>query len=780
MSAAPEYALAFGTKAETLAALQGVLSEARLLPQLSFDVGRWRRAPHEVVRGLEAHDWATLPLIVRSSAQSEDSLDESCAGAYLSVPNVRGRTAFRRAVEEVIASYGTGSHADQLLVQPMLRDVELSGVAFTVDPNTGGPYRVINYDDRTGRTDTVTSGTGEQLKTYYHCAAGRRTPPPELAQLVAALDELEALFGPTPLDVEFCVAAGEVYVLQVRPLVAAEQCALDVDELRLALARLEQNIAERQQSQYGLCGPRTVFGVMPDWNPAEIIGPRPRPLAMSLYRELVTDAIWAYQRDNYGYRNLRSHPLMVSFHGVPYIDVRVSVNSFIPKSLPEGLAQRLADHYIAALIASPDQHDKLEFEVLFTCYTLDLPARLEALSGFDDADRDTLAESLRDLTNDIIHSKQGFWRQDLAKIDLLEVKQRALRNQSLPTVSRLYWMIEDCKRYGTLPFAGLARAGFVAVQLLQSLQNVGVISEAERASFMGSIDTVSGRMARQLGELDRAPFLECYGHLRPGTYDILSPRYDEAPDRYFDWSRAKAPDAAACDEMTLSLGQYRRTEQLLREHGLGDDVLGLFEFIKGAIEGREHAKFVFTRSLSEALSLLAQLGAEHGFSREDMSFADTRVIKELYTSCDDIEATLANSIELGRRRYRVARSLCLPALVVDPEDVWGFHLPSTSPNYVTSKKAQGPVVLDMAHRDSLRDAIVMIPSADPGYDWLFTCGIAGFITMYGGVNSHMAIRAAELGIPAVIGAGERHFSSWSRAAVLHLDCENRSVLEMCA
>ncbi len=47
---------------------------------------------------------------------------------------------------------------------------------------------------------------------------------------------------------------------------------------------------------------RSIFGVMPDWNPAEIIGLRPWPLSLSLYRELVTDAIWAYQRDNYGYR----------------------------------------------------------------------------------------------------------------------------------------------------------------------------------------------------------------------------------------------------------------------------------------------------------------------------------------------------------------------------------------------------------------------------------------------------------------------------------------------
>ena len=99
-------------------------------------------------------------------------------------------------------------------------------------------------------------------------------------------------------------------------------------------------------------GGRTVYGVMPDWNPAEIIGLKPKPLALSLYRELVTDSIWAYQRHNYGYRNLRSFPLMPHFHGLPYIDVRLSFNSFIPNELDNDLAGRLVDYYVDHLVKS--------------------------------------------------------------------------------------------------------------------------------------------------------------------------------------------------------------------------------------------------------------------------------------------------------------------------------------------------------------------------------------------------------------------------------------------
>ena len=133
---------------------------------------------------------------------------------------------------------------------------------------------------------------------------------------------------------------------------------------------------------------KTVYGVMPDWNPAEIVGIRPKPFALSLYRELITDSIWAYQRNNYGYRNLRSFPLMPNFFGLPYIDVRLSFNSFIPSDLDENLAERLVDHYIERLLEQPTLHDKVEFEIVYSCYTLDIFQRLQHLNenGFSKSD----------------------------------------------------------------------------------------------------------------------------------------------------------------------------------------------------------------------------------------------------------------------------------------------------------------------------------------------------------------------------------------------------------
>ena len=68
---------------------------------------------------------------------------------------------------------------------------------------------------------------------------------------------------------------------------------------------------------------------MTDWNPAEIIGLKPKPLALSLYQELITDVVWAKSRKDYGYRDLTSNHLMNTFFGTPYIDIRIDFNSWI-------------------------------------------------------------------------------------------------------------------------------------------------------------------------------------------------------------------------------------------------------------------------------------------------------------------------------------------------------------------------------------------------------------------------------------------------------------------
>jgi phosphohistidine swiveling domain-containing protein len=258
-----------------------------------------------------------------------------------------------------------------------------------------------------------------------------------------------------------------------------------------------------------------------------------------------------------------------------------------------------------------------------------------------------------------------------------------------------------------------------------------------------------------------------------GTYDILSPRYDEAPDLYFDWTQ-KTIELESIKPFSFTLPQMRKLTSLLKLHGLHSDPVGLFDFLQAGIELREKAKFYFTKNLSDALSLIGKYGEKYGFSKEELSYCDLSVFQELHIAALDPVEMIGNNIKQGKARYKETLSLSLPPLITNSQDVWGFEYPESEPNFITQKQVRGPVISNI-EKSKLSGAIVCITNADPGYDWLFSYQIAGLITTWGGANSHMAIRAGELGLPAVIGAGELLYEKWSEAKLLHLDCSGRRV-----
>lgn len=763
----------FSTKAGTLADLDGKLRHARIPPLIFFQVSEWKEdrkgCLERIGRELQGDSF-----IVRSSCRREDGADSSNAGAFLSLANV-STGDLEESIAKVIDAYGEPDHCDEVLVQPMLENVVRSGVAFSHDPNTCSPYRVVNWTEGED-TAAVTGGLGGSV--WQHAASSPVDPPESLSEVFAMLEELYELFGEKPLDCEFAVTSRDdeelLWLLQARPLVlTSDPCSVRDQHKRLGL--IAERVDRGMQQHPFLMGRRTVYGVMPDWNPAEIVGVRPKPLALSLYRDLVTDNIWAYQRHNYGYRNLRSFPLMPHFHGLPYIDVRLSFNSFIPSGLDEGLAGRLVDYYIERLLDEPTLHDKVEFEIVFSCYTLDLPDRLETLreADFSENECNALSDSLRGLTNKIVHHEDGLWRKDASKLDTLIARREKLLGSDMESLERVYWLLEDTKRYGTLPFAGLARAGFIAVQMLRSLVSIGVFSQSDYDAFLLGISTVSGRLAHDRSSMGKDDFLLKYGHLRPGTYDILSPRYDKSPELYFDWENPPSPPEPS-SPFSVTLPQMREVTKLLESHKLEPNPVGLFDFLENGIELREYAKFQFTRNLSDILELIADFGEKHEIAREDMAFCDLNVFKELYISSSNPRDELLSSIRQGKERYQETQSISLPPLIVSPDDVWSFRSPEVSPNFITQKQTTAPVT-DGKNRDALEGAVVCIPNADPGFDWLFSYPIAGLITAWGGVNSHMAIRAGELGLPSVIGAGEALYQRWSKASRLHIDCAGRRV-----
>ena len=99
-------------------------------------------------------------------------------------------------------------------------------------------------------------------------------------------------------------------------------------------------------------------------------------------------------------------------------------------------------------------------------------------------------------------------------------------------------MLEYCQEYGTIPFAILARHGFIAQTILRSLVEMKVINETDFVKFISSIKTVASELVEDIKKLQDkkislSTFLNKFGHLRPNTYDISSKRYDQMDDFLF-------------------------------------------------------------------------------------------------------------------------------------------------------------------------------------------------------------------------------------------------------
>ena len=783
-----------GTKAETLHRLQGMLTHCRIENQISFLVSEWLASQEDVIQRIQ-NEFKDKSLVVRSSALSEDGFTHSNAGAYTSILNVAGSSqeSLRTAIKEVIASYPDSLKNNQVLVQPLLNNVRASGVVFTRSLVYGAPYYMINYDDVTGSTESITNGSSREHKTLVirrDVDENNTNIPSRLKALLPALREIESLLGYDSLDIEFALTDEGLHVLQVRPI-AVEHSELlipDNDYLSL-LAESESHFYNLQSASPFIVGKRALFGIMPDWNPAEIIGTKPSCLAMSLYRLLITDEVWAAQRADFGYRDVRPQPLLVAFAGHPYVDIRASFNSFVPAKLDDDLARRLVEFYLDWLEQHPHLHDKVEFDVVPTCFDLNFSrweTRLIEKGGFSSTEVTILREALCEITRQAMVRNND--EIDITMIKRLEERLDKIKLSELPHLEKAWLLLQDCRALGALPFAHLARSAFIAVTLLNSAVSSEVISQEEKDDFFNTIRTVSHTLihdaeATARGEMSWDKFVSKYGHLRPGTYDITSLSYAADPEYYIRpiVARAANPSSSLVTKAGERWALARdRFAAALSKQGVPCEVDALERFLRESIEGREYGKFAFTRNLSLALDEISAWGESKGVSCEviaHITIEDILSLRNGMIDLEDLASWLEKRANEGKEFHKLVTAIELPPLIRNCDDFSVFLYPSSQANFVSNGHVTAACVV-LSHKDDhveLTGKIVLIPQADPGYDWLFGRDIAGLITMYGGANSHMAIRAAEFGLPAAIGVGETQYKALSKATTLELNAKNRFV-----
>jgi phosphohistidine swiveling domain-containing protein len=776
-----------GTKAETLARLEPVVTKSHIGRQVSFSTYEWSKNAASIVDSICA-EFSGQKLVVRSSSKGEDNWFSSNAGGFESLLNINANNNdVRDAVVTVIKSYGSKDIGeDQVLVQEFLSSVKLSGVIFTCGLESGSPYYRFNFDDKTSSTESVTSGTHSDLRTVI---VNKFKPDdlsivaPELIPVMEAVQELEQLLGYDKLDIEFAIDKDNiVHIFQVRPVTVSHVgLEVDVEEVKLSLNDSLNRFKTQQYPPSLIYGDKSVFANMPDWNPAEIIGTRPKPLAFSLYRQLITNDIWAQQRAEFGYRDVRPYPLIVSFSGQPYVDARASLNSFIPKSLREDCAERIAKAYINMLADNPQFHDKIEFEVAFTIWTPDFKneaAKRLRPYGVKQEDIEELEVALKSLTSDALVRLST----DITSINKLSCSNLDSERNETITLDKIYNLLYDCKRYGTLAFSHAARAGFVATTFLKSLVSTNVLSDNRRLEFLKSFDTVAGVFEKDkhkyaCGKLSLKDIVKKYGHLRPGTYEITTSAYWENPQHYIT-SNIDGDEPTLEQEFVFTSQEINGIATILSELGTDVTHTEFTCYLKEATQAREFVKFEFTRHLSQALDMCVLFGEESGISRDDLSYLEFNDLEQLKLNVFSVDM-IKNLIKIRKQKHNVTCSIELPSLIKSEHDFYCFERFASQPNFVTTERVEGKVKrLGNEILDDLKGVVVMIQQADPGYDWLFGHDIGGLITQYGGANSHMAIRAAEIGLPAAIGVGEKLYEKITAMSRVELDCANQTIREV--
>jgi len=776
----------FQTKSETLKFLKKRVKKSKIENIFDFTIEDWN---HDKIKILQKICLKfNSKIIVRSSAKGEDSIEKSEAGSYESILNVNSNSKkdVQKAISMVIQSYelqGNRNLQNQVLVQNQTTDVITSGVVLTRESKQGLSYFIINFED-SNLTDGVTKGKSNNIIRIFRNISILQIPE-KWKNLVLAIREIEKIISINYLDIEFGInGKKEVIVFQVRPITSIRNKLENQNEeiTQKIINDLKKRFTDKQESK-NILGKKTFFSDMTDWNPAEIIGNNPNSLDYSVYNYLIMEDSWEKGRRVIGYQKIKQKNLMIKFGNKPYVDIRKSFNSLIPENIEN--KEKLLDYYFDKFEKNPHLHDKVEFEILFTCYDFLIESRLKELLdyGFTKNDIKKLKESLLEFTNKIIEDYSNLLNKSNNSLIIMtknrEKTLKKIKKESsyVKILSATQILLDDCKNHGTIPFSTMARIAFISSILLKSLVKHSSIDSNWAETLMNSINTPLSRFREDYKKfikkkILKKDFLKEYGHLRPGTYDITARRYKDT-DQFL--SNVKFIDT---EKPQIDIFMNIKLDKIFENHGLRINQEDFMTFIKSSLNQREELKFEFTRNLSEALELIVIAGEKLGFSRDelkDLDILDILSYKKFNKS--DFKLFIKKKIIQRRKKRSINENLILPPIIFSKKDFEVIKSHIAKPNFTTQKVVTSEIVYlhDLTSIPDLNNKIILIENADPGYDWIFTKNPKGLITRYGGIASHMAIRCAELSLPAAIGCGDVIFEKLTSSSKIILDCENSQI-----
>ena len=761
----------------------------KYLKNKNFNINNFTSLKKKII--LENNAWIELilrkfknkKLILRSSANDEDQASGSNAGKYDSVVLKKANNKnLKTSIKKIIKKFK--SDDDEIIFQEFLNKPEISGVIFTRDINNLAPYFVINYDV-SGKTNLITGGKKNLSQKTLILHREYNQVQGIFKKLLNICKSLEKLFNTDCLDIEFGIRKKRIFIFQVRPISNKKN---NSDKLiNSILKNIEKKIQKLQMKSLLVKGETTIFSNMSDWNPAEMIGSTASIMSISLYEELITDNIWAKQREIYGYKFVRSSPLMVNFAFSSYIDLRVDLNSFLPEGLTDSLQTKILNHMIKNLINNPELHDKIEFSLIPTCNSLFIKKKLK--NFLNQKEIKIYSNLLTNLTNNILsNGNKSPFNEDIKKIKKLKLLLSNKNINKSHPIQNIFYIMDICKNLGTLPFAGIARTAFITTSLMKEFIEVNKLSDDRFSDFYMNIKSINYDFNRDLqkflkNEISKKLFLERYGHLRPNTYSINSLNYKEGFNQYF--GTATKNKLTKKNKFILTKIEKNEINKILNKIKLDINAEEFFKIAEKSIYFREYSKYIFSKAIDMIFINLIRLGKEINIDREDLQYVSIKTILDSYNNLSPLKLAeiIKTEINQNKKLFKSLKAIKLPDLITSHRDIYNFTQGNTKENYITNNKISSSLFYfdksaNKKNYNKIKNKIILIENADPGFDFLFSHNINGLITQYGGVNSHMAIRCMENNIPAAIGVGGKKFNFLKSSKKIELDCQSKKITKL--
>lgn len=710
---------------------------------------------------------------VRSSALGEDAPGASFAGQYGSTLNVRGVPAILAAIERCRESLQSDHVAAYRRLQSLLEadprmailvqrqiEAEVAGILFTRDPRRSDHSpMIIEASPGMGCAVALGTVTPDRYEVCHETGQVQAGPidgcldAAQLARLANLGREVETFFG-QPQDIEWACSKGQCWILQARPITSHSQVERErIREEEIAALRAQ---AAKKGTIWARC------------NLAEVL-PEPTPLTWSL----ISASLSGRGALGHLYKDLGFEPSAAVAEKSAYDLVcgRPFCNwsrepAFYAGSWP-------LEHYLAEqksdipLTLAPRTRLNLArvdsrfwFRVPFYLFRAwrtvssvrhweaTLPAFLqdEWFPSFAGRVQQARQQDLRQL-----HFKQlldGFeeWRQ----ATLVTFARHGLKPAALAQAAA-----------ADLEQALLPRLGPLSSQqaLSQLTRDVRPDPEADVARALADY---------QAGQMEWDTFVGRFGHRGPGEMELALPRWAEwkqAPKRSLfavpgPVSQTTARDENAWEEIARKASWAGRKARRLAHR---------WNVLRTHLALRETAKHYYLMGYALLRAYLVEIARRRELG-DGIFFLEPQELPQLAAGRD-----FWREIRQRRRRRALALSIEVPP-VLESRDLDAIGRPSPRTDSagiqgvpISPGVAEGQVQFLRHPSDwqpTTQAVILVCTTADPAWVPLFR-QVAGVIMDTGGVLSHGAIVARELGLPAIggVSAAEHRLRAGQRVRI---------------